>query len=138
MSLFQNHPASQFAQDGPSLCQLLGHSYISGNYFHLKEVPVNHMFTPPIIDCPILCDPMDCSPQDSSVHGIFQARILEWVAISSSKGIFPTQGSNPCLLHLLPWQVDSLPTAPPGKLRSSEHLLIVTQTSCEVHLLDVV
>ena len=33
--------------------------------------------------CPTLCDPVDCSPPDSSVHGIFQARILEWVAISS-------------------------------------------------------
>ena len=32
--------------------------------------------------CPILCDPMDCSPPGSSVLGIFQARILEWVAIS--------------------------------------------------------
>ena len=34
--------------------------------------------------CPTLCDPMDCSPSGSSVHGIFQARILEWVAISFS------------------------------------------------------
>ena len=33
---------------------------------------------------PTLCDPMDCSPPDSSVHDIFQARILEWIAISSS------------------------------------------------------
>ena len=33
-----------------------------------------------------LCNPMDCSPPGFSVHGIFQARILEWVAISSSKG----------------------------------------------------
>ena len=32
-----------------------------------------------------LCDPMDCSPPGSSVHGILQARILEWVAISSSR-----------------------------------------------------
>ena len=32
------------------------------------------------------CDPMDCSPPDSSVYGIFQARILEWVAMSSSRG----------------------------------------------------
>ena len=32
------------------------------------------------------CDPMDCSPPGSSVHGILQARILEWVAISSSWG----------------------------------------------------
>ena len=36
--------------------------------------------------CPTLCDPMDCSPPDSSVQGILQVRILEWVAISSSRG----------------------------------------------------
>ena len=36
--------------------------------------------------CPTLCDPMDCSPPGSSVQGIFQARILEWMAISSSRG----------------------------------------------------
>ena len=35
---------------------------------------------------PALCDPVDCSPPGSSVHGIFQARILEWVAISFSDG----------------------------------------------------
>ena len=34
--------------------------------------------------CLTLCDPVDCSPPDSSVHGIFQARTLEWVAISFS------------------------------------------------------
>ena len=36
--------------------------------------------------CLTLCDPMDCNPPDSSVHGIFQARILDWVAISYSRG----------------------------------------------------
>ena len=36
--------------------------------------------------CPSLCDPMDCSLPGSSVHGIFQARVLEWVAISFSRG----------------------------------------------------
>ena len=35
--------------------------------------------------CPTLCDPLDCSPPGSSIHGIFQARILEWVAISFSR-----------------------------------------------------
>ena len=35
--------------------------------------------------CPTLHDPMDCSPPDSSVHGLFQARVLEWVAIAFSK-----------------------------------------------------
>ena len=34
--------------------------------------------------CPTLCDPMDCSLSGSSVHGIFQARVLEWIAISFS------------------------------------------------------
>ena len=46
--------------------------------------------------CPTLSDPMECSPPGSSVHGILQARILEWVL---SPGIFPTQGSNPGLPH---------------------------------------
>ena len=36
--------------------------------------------------CPALCNPMDCSPLRSSVHGILQPRILEWVAISFSRG----------------------------------------------------
>ena len=36
--------------------------------------------------CPTFCDPMDCSPPGSSVHGIFQARVLEWVAISFFRG----------------------------------------------------
>ena len=36
--------------------------------------------------CPILCDPMDCSPPGSSVHGILQARILNWAAMPSSMG----------------------------------------------------
>ena len=36
--------------------------------------------------CPALCDPMDCGLPGSSIHGIFQARVLEWVAISFSRG----------------------------------------------------
>jgi len=35
--------------------------------------------------CPALCDPMDCSLPSSSVHGIFQATVLEWIAISFSR-----------------------------------------------------
>ena len=58
-----------------------------------------------------LCNPKDCSPPGSSVHGSLQTRILEWVAMSSSKGwIFPTQGSNPHLLHC---RQILLPTEPP-------------------------
>ena len=36
--------------------------------------------------CPTLCDPMDCSPPGSSIRGILQAEILEWIAISFSRG----------------------------------------------------
>ena len=52
--------------------------------------------------CLTLCDPMYCSPPGSSVHGILQARILEWVAIPSSRGSFASTAS-PAL------QADSLP-----------------------------
>ena len=54
-------------------------------------------------------DPMDYSPPGSSVRGILQARMLEWVAMPSSKGIFPTQGLNLSLLCLLHQQSGSLP-----------------------------
>ena len=59
--------------------------------------------------CPIPCDPMDCSPPGSSVHGIFQARILEWVAISFSRGSsWPRDQTH--------WQVDSLPLSHRGRV----------------------
>ena len=64
--------------------------------------------------CLTLCNPMDCSPHDSSVHGILQARILKWVAISFSRG--PSWPRDRiwvfCLLHR---QASSSPLAPPGK-----------------------
>ena len=49
--------------------------------------------------CLTLCDLTDYSPTGSYVHGILLARILEWVVMASSRGIFPTQGLNPGLLH---------------------------------------
>ena len=51
--------------------------------------------------CPTLCDPMVCSPPASSDHGILQARILGMGCYVLLQGIFPTQGLNPSLLHLL-------------------------------------
>ena len=47
--------------------------------------------------CLTLCDPIGYSPPGSSVHGIFQARILEWVAMPSSRGIFWTQEIEPVI-----------------------------------------
>ena len=49
---------------------------------------VTHERAKSLQSCPTLCNPMDCSPPGSSVHGILQARILEWVAVPSSKGSF--------------------------------------------------
>ena len=61
------------------------------------------------------CDPMDCGLPGSSVCGILQARILEWVAHALLQGIFPTQGLNLCLLCLMVWQAGSLSLEPLGK-----------------------
>ena len=67
--------------------------------------------------CPTLCNPMDYSPPGSSVHGVFQARILKWVAISSARGSFwpRNQTRIPGLLH---WQADSLPPCHLGSHRA--------------------
>ena len=74
--------------------------------------------------CLTFCDPMGCSPTGSSVHGVLQARVVEWGAIFPLQGIFPTQGSNPHLLHLLHWQAGPLPLAPPGKLHIQIYVLV--------------
>ena len=50
--------------------------------------------------CPVLYDPMDCSPPGSSVHGILQARVLEWAAISFSR-VFQTQELNPGIVSFI-------------------------------------
>ena len=46
----------------------------------LTDSNVMCVHTQSLQSCPTLCDPMDCSPPGSSVHGILQARTLEWVA----------------------------------------------------------
>ena len=62
-----------------------------------------------IWSCPTLCNPMDCSPPGSSFHGILQARILEWIAMPSSR-----RHSQPRNIKLMPptLQEDSLPSEP--------------------------
>ena len=62
--------------------------------------------------CPTLCGPMDCNAPGSSVCGISQAKILEWVLLL--QGIF------------LLWQVDPLPLAPPGKSHLAPSMGIFT------------
>ena len=65
--------------------------------------------------CPTLCDSVGCNSPGSAVHGILQARILEWVAMPSSSG-------SSLFLRLLHWQVGSLPLAPPGKPSLYSHI----------------
>ena len=64
---------------------------------------------------PTLCDPVDCGPPGFFVHGIFQARILEWVAIPFFRGSSQPrdQTQSPAL------QANSLPSEPPGKPKYS-------------------
>ena len=59
--------------------------------------------------CLTLCDPIDGSPQDSSVPGILQARILEWVAISFSNVCMHAKSLRSCLT-----QYDPMDSSPPG------------------------
>ena len=71
--------------------------------------------------CPTLCHPVDCSLPGSSIHGILQARILG-MPFPPSKYL-PDPGLKPCLLHLLHWQVGSLPLASRGKEKVKVKLL---------------
>ena len=81
--------------------------------------------------CPILCDPMDCSPPDSSVHRISQARILQWLAISFSRGSSRSRDwthvfciGRHILYHCVTWETRLATTAVPAvKLSSWQHIV---------------
>ena len=62
--------------------------------------------------CPTLCDPIGYSPPGSSVHGVLQARVLEWVAIPFSRDLpdLGIESQSPAL------EADSLLSEPPGNL----------------------
>ena len=76
--------------------------------------------------CPTLFDSMDCSPSGSSVHGILQARMLEWVAISFSRGSFQPkiELASPAL-----W-VDSLPLSQQGSPIDIDRYICVCVCVC--------
>ena len=89
-------------------------------YFRDCRVSMHWCFTVPVYvcvydlvaqSCPTLYNIMDCRPPGSCVHGILQVRILQWVAISFSRGSsWPKDWT---LVSTL--QADSLPSEPPGK-----------------------
>ena len=68
--------------------------YTFAEFNTTKSMSISHFFFGAwkfcmcVQSCPTLCNPTDCNPPGSSVHGIFQARILEWAAISFSNGNF--------------------------------------------------
>ena len=73
-------------------CERLRGPYMKSAFTAVPGISTQLMSGPSVThtkslqSCPALCDPMDRRPQASSVHGILQARILEWVAISCSGG----------------------------------------------------
>ena len=81
-----------------------------------------------------LCNLTDCSSPGSSVHGILQARILEWVAVSSSRGSSQSRYQSHILMSY--WQAGSLLFGPPGnpcvKLGKSVNLLDVSFPICKI------
>ena len=60
-----------------------------------------------VAQCLTLCNPLDCGPVGSSVHGIFQARILEWAAIPFSRGSSGARNRTliPCISGIVGRQV---------------------------------
>ena len=65
-----------------------------------------HVHAKSLQSCLTLCDPMDCSPPGSSVHGILQTRILEWVAMPSSRGSSqPRDRTHVSYISCIAWQV---------------------------------
>ena len=72
--------------------------------------------------CPTFCDPMDYSPPGSSVCGILQARMLEWVAIFYSRGSPNPESEPTSLTSLALADRFFLPPVPPGKPGFSPHL----------------
>ena len=85
------------------------------SFFFFTAVPSSLRIVPDILcvcECTVVSDslrPLDCNPPDCSVHGILQGKNGMVGCHFLLQGIFLTQGSNPHLLCLLHWQVNSLP-----------------------------
>ena len=95
----------------------------SRHFYHTQHM-VLHACAKSLQTCMTLCNPVDCSPPGSCVHGILQARILEWVAAPPPGGP-PDPFSYPSCIGKIPWKRAWQPTSVflPGKflgLRSLE------------------
>ena len=112
----------------------LTHSYLPTTTFSAETKPVlsafcitfQRYFTHEVKalvaqSCLTLCDPMDCSQSRSSVHRFLQARILEWAAISFSRGSSQPKDWT----QVSCTAADSSPSEPPGKPKCSERKALV-------------
>ena len=90
-------------------------------HFHLLH-KVNEVLVAQ--SCPTLCDPMDCSPAGSSVLGIFPGKNIGVGSHFLLQGIFPTQGSNPGLLHCRQILHCLIYEGSPAFIPRNKHLLI--------------
>ena len=79
-------PSHPLSSPSPPALNLSQHQSLFKVYFFIMSVYMSHAAAAAksLQLCPTLCDPMDCSPPGPSIHGIFQARVLEWVAIAFS------------------------------------------------------
>ena len=84
--------------------------------------------------CPTLCDAMDCSPPGSSVHGILQARMLEWVAMLSSRGSCPPRDR--ASVSFIAGRCFT--TDPPGKHPSPQLPTVVTHSCAQLTFFETV
>ena len=94
--------------------------YLSALTNALSHVWVSHVW---------LCNPMDCTLSGSSVHGISQTGIPEWVSIPSSRGSSRPRDQT-CISCFLHWQVDSFTTEPPHVAQQD----IVSNLEITIHL----
>ena len=92
---------------------LVHHEMLNGQLseYHTVSLDPVHMCMLSPQSCPALCNPVDCT----SVHGILQARILEWITMPSSIGSSRPRDRTHISFCLLHWQASSLPLAPPGR-----------------------
>ena len=85
------------------------------NYLPVRSETAKHVCALSCFSHVRLCGTMNCSPPGSSAHGVLQARILEWVAVPSSRGSYWSRDQS-CISYVyLHWQAGSLSLVPPGK-----------------------
>ena len=104
-------------------CTCLRFQYPLQLFFFSLKYPLEGVVAKSLESCLILCNPMGCNLPGSSVHGIFQGRILKWIAVLSSREVFLTQGSThvsctscTCFLQSL------LPCPPSGSGHPHPHI----------------